>query len=426
MALYELYYILIWAFAIIFLIRTMQNPALIYHYPYMISFAFVVFILPQAVVIYSKNIFSSDSMNRLFLMTVLCWAMSFIGWYSYKPKSLTFSRTFNRPYNENTLSIINGFFICVGIIFDIISNRIFKTEEFGGQATGIVTIYLFFRQLLFYGAGLSLSLWLKKRKNIDLFFTLIGVLYGLYIGILQGRRTQTLYTLIILGLPLFLYLKLKPSRLIIVFFMVLSLVIIPSMGQYRQILDSSENTSTFFQRLFSEMDFKKNLKEFYVNAKSIELVNGGYVIDYTYRTSNYRMGTGYWNEIVFRFVPAQIVGKETKKSLMVDFDFFAHSRRDVRQFNPNYILGGTTTGMADAFHEFDYWGCLFFFFIAMFMKRIWFTITETKNHFLIVLYAIMLVDSIISVTHSTNSFLPGFISVLIFLFFAQWLCKASE
>ena len=205
--------------------------------------------------------------------------------------------------------------------------------------------------------------------------------------------------------------------------MILSFLIIPSMGQYRQILKSSGDATTFFQRLFSEMDFKKNLKDFYSNAESIELVNGGYVIDYTYRTSGYTMGTGYWNEIVFRFVPAQIVGKETKKSLMVDFDLFTTKRNDIREYNPNYIVGGTSTGIADAFREFDYLGCLFFFFIAMFMKKIWFTINETKNHFIQVLYAILLIDGIISVTHSSSTYFPGLISIFIFLFLAQWISR---
>jgi hypothetical protein len=423
---YELYYILIWAFAIFFLVRVMQDPSLIYHYPYIISFGFVVFTLPQVVLVYTRHIFPADSINRLFLMTVLCWGMAFAGWYSYKPKSFIFRKIFLKSYDETKLSTVSAVFIVVGIFFNIISYRILNTEDFGGQATGIVTIYLFFQQLLFLGTGLCLSLWLKNRKSINLIFAIVGILYGLYIGILLGRRTQALYTLIILGLPFFLYLKRKPSRLIILSFMILSLLVIPSMSQYRQILKTSKDTSSFFQRLFSEMDFQKNLKEFYINAKSIELVNGGYVIDYVYRTSNYRMGTGYWNALVFRFVPAQLVGGDIKKSLMLDFDLFAASRKDVKAYNPNYIPGGTTTGMADAFREFDYWGCFFFFFVGIFMKRIWFTIKETRNHFLIVLYAIQLVDAIISVTHSTSTFLPGFISTFIFLFFAQWLCNATE
>ena len=149
MPLTELYHILIWGFAIIFFIRVMQDPALMYQYPYMISFGFVVFTLPQVVLIYSKGIFTPDSMNRLFLMTLLCWGMSYLGWYTYKPKSLIFRKTFIANYNEERLSLVGIAFIVVGIFFNIISYRIFAKEDFGGQATGIVTIYLFFNNYYF-------------------------------------------------------------------------------------------------------------------------------------------------------------------------------------------------------------------------------------------------------------------------------------
>lgn len=422
----ELYNILIWALGIFFLIKMMQNPALIYHFPYMMSFGFVVFVLPQVFVIQQKQIFSIDVTNRLFLMTLLCWSMSFLGWFGFKPRFVIFKETFLGQYDEEKAGLAGAALVTLGVLFNFMAYRILTTQEFENQqATGIVTIFIFLQQLLFLGTGLSLSLWLKHKRKICLVFAVLGLLYGFYIGVLQGRRTQTLYTLMVLGVPLYVKLAIKPSRIIIVSFLVMAFLIVPSMGQYRQILKTSDNTSEFFQRLFSEMDFGKNLKDFYVNAKSIELVNAGYMIDHTYKNNDYTLGSGYWNELVTRFVPAQFVGPELKKALKLKVTLMPRSSDKQAKYNPNYVLGSTNTGIGDSFKEFDYFGSFFFFLVGMFMRRLWHSIEETRNPFMQALYAVLLIEGVVGLTHGTTWFLPGFFTALIFLGLSHKYAKIS-
>ena len=157
----ELYNILIWGLAFFFLIKMMQNPALIYQFPFMMSFGFVVFILPQVFVIQQKQIFSVPVTNRLFFMTLLCWVMSFAGWFAFKPESLIFKKSFLANYDENKAGIAGALLVVLGALFNFLAFRILKTEEFENQqATGIVTIFIFLQQLLFLGTGFSLALWL--------------------------------------------------------------------------------------------------------------------------------------------------------------------------------------------------------------------------------------------------------------------------
>lgn len=422
MFLTELYYILIWLLGCFFLVRMMQKPDLIYQFPYMMSFGFVVFILPQVFVIHEKHIFNVDLTNRVFLMTLLCWAMSFIGWFAVKPKTFAFRNVFlKHEYDEKKLGIVGIIFVVLGGLFNFSASRMLKTEEFANQqATGIVTVYIFFQQLLFLGTGLCLALWLKNKQRLNLLFAALGILYGFYIGVLQGRRTQTLYTLFVLGIPLYIRYNIKPSRIIVISFMLVAFLVIPSMGQYRDILKTSDNTSQFFRRLFNEMDFSKNIHDFYVNSKSHELVNAGYMIDYTYRNGSYKMGSGYWNELVFRFVPAQVVGSDVKSALKLSVNS-GKSQRST--YNPNYILGSTNTGIGDSFNQFDYLGSLFFLFVGLFMRRLWMTIKETESPFLQVFYAILLIEGVVSLTHGTTWFLPGFISALVFLSIAHKFSK---
>jgi hypothetical protein len=421
MFLSELYYIIIWLLGLFFLIRLIQKPNLIYLFPYLIGFGFIVFILPQVFIIYETKTFKTDALNRLLLMTILCWLMCIIGWYSYKPGKGIFLKNFDVRFNEKNLSAIGIIFIGTGILFNILAYKILGDKDFSGQATGLVTIYIFLQQLLFLGTGLCLILWLKNKEKTNLFFAVIGILYGLYIGVFLGRRTQVLYTLFVLGLPLFIHLKIKPSRIIVIGFLVMSFLIIPSIGQYREILKTSKDTSQFLNRLVTEMDFAKNLHDFYSFSESIELANAGNVINYSYSNSDYKFGADYWNEIVFRFIPAQFVGRKIKEGLRIKF-----ASRSVRQMSyRNYIPGSTITGIGDSFIQFDYFGSLFFLFLGMFMKRLWFTINETKNPFLEVLYSVLLIECLISLTHGTIWYLPGFLSAFIFLSIAKQFSKTG-
>jgi hypothetical protein len=422
----ELLYIILWAFGVFFLVRILQKPELIYYFPYIMSFGFSIFILPQVYVIYEKKPFFIDDTVRLFLMTLLCWGMSFVGWYTYKPKSFVFKKSFLKDHNENKLSLVACLFVVLGIGFNFVTFQIFKTTEFEGQqATGIVTILAFFAQLLFLGTGLCLALWFKNKKTLVQVFAILGVLYCFYIGVLQGRRQQTLYALFVVGVPLFLSFQIKPSRLLVIASLVGAFLLIPSMDQYRRILKKSDDVSQFFSSVVSEIDYTKNLKDSYINSKSIELINAGYRINHAYRSGEYRTGLDYWNYLVFRFIPSQLLGKEFKQSLMVKGSIFSNPIKYTKQgYNPNYVTGTTETGIGDAFAQFDYFGCLFFFFLGMFMKRMWFTLTETRSPIVQTFYSILLIDCLIALTHGTSFFLPSFFASFMFMYAASLYSRA--
>jgi hypothetical protein len=416
----ELLYIIIWGFGIFFFVRIIQKPELIYLFPYIVSFGFAVFILPQIYAIYEKHIFSPSGINRLLFMTILCWTMSFLGWYTYSPKVAIFTGFFHNKIEKDTLGKIAMMFVFLGIVFNFIAFRKFSTEQFENQqASGLITIYVFLQQLLFLGSGLCLVLGLQKPRSIIMYVGILGIMYGFYIGIFQGKRSIALYTAFVLGVPLYLKYNFKPSRVIVVCSLLIAFFIIPSMDEYRRILKAANNTSELVQGI-SSIDFGKNVHNSFANAESIELANAGHMINRTYQTGEYKIGLDYWNQLIFRFVPAQLVGKQFKNSLMLyDSPFASGKRISTTTYNSEYIVGSTFTGIGDSFLQFDYFGCLFFFLIGMFMKKMWFTIQSTKNNFVQVLYSILLIESVVSLTHGTVWFLPGFISALIFLSLAH-------
>ena len=71
--------------------------------------------------------------------------------------------------------------------------------------------------------------------------------------------------------------------------------------------------------------------------------------------------------MVFNFVPAQLFGSEFKSSLEIPLN----ERQFSVDYESDWVLGSTNTGMADAFASFWYFGALKFFVIAYLLGRIY-------------------------------------------------------
>jgi hypothetical protein len=104
------------------------------------------------------------------------------------------------------------------------------------------------------------------------------------------------------------------------------------------------------------------------------------------------------NGLVASYVPAQLVGQETKNALQFDL-----GEADLEP--PGFAPGGgsTFTGMADSFGSFGYLGCLKFFLISMVLRR---TLEKAKTGCLSAqaVYLLAITPALHAITHSTNNF----------------------
>src|SRR5262249_51556279 len=80
--------------------------------------------------------------------------------------------------------------------------------------------------------------------------------------------------------------------------------------------------------------------------------------------NEYDFGGYHWNQFIHGYFPGQIFGYDMKKSLMFP-------TRDLLKEKLGYTppVGVTSTGMADAFGSFWYFGCLKFLVIGYVMGR---------------------------------------------------------
>jgi len=154
-----------------------------------------------------------------------------------------------------------------------------------------------------------------------------------------------------------------------------------------------------------------------------ELTFAAYYIADVDRSGNFSYGAGYWNQLVFRFVPAQLVGADLKAGLQ----FYSPRANFSDTSLPLGVFPGTTiTGMADSYQAFGFLGCLFFALPAALFKNLWTAARHRNGLAAQLLYSQSIICAMRSVTHQSVDFLPGLLYNLIFMCLVFWYAKDSR
>jgi hypothetical protein len=139
-----------------------------------------------------------------------------------------------------------------------------------------------------------------------------------------------------------------------------------------------------------------------LSGKILELRNAAAAIDSVSRTGAYGLGTGYWDAIVFRYVPGQLVGFDVKRGLQFNWNVSIFDDIGYRVHS-----GTTTTAIADTFVQFGYVGCLFFFAQGYLFKRIWLRAVRSESIIAQIAYISLMTPAMVGVTHGSMWFLQA-------------------
>jgi hypothetical protein len=186
-----------------------------------------------------------------------------------------------------------------------------------------------------------------------------------------------------------------------------AMLAIPMTAQYRSLAQNSEWNE------IPQMDPVGNFKK-YVNQETpvLELRNAAFIIQAA-KIDGYYYGESYWDIMVFRFVPAQLLGKSFKEGIMFrpSVDKFA----GIQKLGYSFPGGTTPTGIADSFQEFGWFGCLFFALLGHFFKTLWKSTIGQNTIMAKVFYIQLITTAMLTVTHGTVVSLPDISYYAIFL-----------
>ena len=412
------YFALFVLILVVTLSRVAWKPARIFEYPYFMAGVFAVFIVPQA---YSLMLFPggvrASSVEDVLLVTCLCLGAGILGY-----QAPIYSRGFQfliRPLDPNRLFHFGLGMILVGTL----SYLLIPAEEarFGsrGGLTGVVVIYLFFVGLAPPGFAVCLLLFRQKATFMRGLAVAMGtVIPGM--AIYAGRREAAVTFGLTLALTRY-FTTGKPLPRVAVFGALLfAMFAIPATGAYRSLVKEGKAEQV------TKLDLYQIFNTFVQQESVLELRNAAAIIDATQMSGHYNWGSSYWNQLVFRFVPAQIVGMDLKNGLMLGRGSVQQIYRGDERLKFEISPGSTNTGMADTFEEFGWLGCMFFFFLAMIFRTVWTAALQPQALFAQLFYIMVCSSGMRTVTHQSVDFFPGMIYQLIFLSIGFWYSAVPQ
>jgi len=379
-----LYFIPFVVACVLLFTATVVRPRLIYEFPYFMAGTFIAFILPQAYALY-KNAWGGVYLESTLLMCCLCLAAC---WFGYLPRAHTgFLQKLNVPVSTSRFLHGGIVLVLVGYYFTYKFGTL-PEDDITSSLTGIGTIYLFFGGLAYPGFAICFYCALKTRSVFAWAMSAVAAWIPFQAAIFYGRREPTALFLISLAMSLFFLREKQAPRFVVIGAVLGAMFIIPAVGEYRKTAAQDPIEA------WKQLDVVQQFNEYFdVNAVS-EVKNAAVLIAATRESGAYQWGAGYWNRLVFRFVPAQFLGESFKNSLMI---------------------GGEQRDLGDSFNQFDYFGCLLFAAMAYLFKNLWAAAKQPNGTVAQILYIQTTTSAMRALTHETIDFLPGFIYSALFI-----------
>lgn len=404
------FYCLVAVLAYMFL-PTIRKPTCIFEYPQFMAAVFLAFIVPQAVsLLRFPGSTPAGALTSVLLMCCLCAAMCWAGYrVRLKPRAL---RLLNHQADPARLFIGGLVFVACGYFFNYLISLMSDEETGGSMWSGKVNIYGFFAQLIYPGFAICLITALRQRNQIIPWMAVsVAAILPIEAIVLRGRREPATQFVLTILLTLFYVKRWSPPRWLVVGAVFLAMLAIPAAGTYRTIATAGAWDYLPNFSLLENFDH-------YVNSESsiLELRNAALLMEATKRTNSYEYGTAYWDQLVFRFVPAQIVGAQTKQALMFHTaDERAATEELSMGFGYDTPTGSTLTGVGDVFRQFGYFGCLFFAVLGICLRPLYELSLRPDATFAQLFYIQIATSPMRAVTHQTVDFLPGIVYNAFFL-----------
>lgn len=388
----------------------LMRPERAIQFPFLGVVGFSAYVLPQLYGSSQLPMVPASALEKTLLMSIFCLVAAYFGYVNNKRPALLFGQWL---YNYRKLQLASIWLTTVGVYFFYKMNLLAPEVSlaYGGAWTGPITIYAFLSGLLTLGFILALNLHLRRPSFVTLVVMLIGVALYLDRIVIHGRRRALIELGIIVLMALWFHRRWVPPRWAIIAAVVVGTLVINAIAQYRGLMleeDRSTWTGAGVAEI-SEIDFVGNLMDTLKGRKAgYDGLNAIYYIDATDRELNFDYGLSLYNKFINEYIPGQIIGKDVKRALKIEF---GNSYGDLGHV---FHAGTTNTGIGDAFKSFWYFGFVKFLLIGYLMSR-WFRAAERGVLAAQVIVSAIAYYGIAAFGFSTDAFFIRFVFLGIFL-----------
>lgn len=329
-------------------------------FPFLLGVAVLMQVVPELTILRGGEPLLSDvARARPALMAVACLAMAMAGYFaSARPPA-----AFNWPLREDRLFVGAVVLAALGTVFGRLIVAL-PEEVLRSAWTGRPVAYLFFAKAGIYGFAILLIVFLRRRRWLGL--VLAAPIAVAYIdAILIGRRTPTVEFFLLLMSLVWFNRRVMPPRWAIVAGIMLFGIYAANVGDQReQVAKQGVGRATAARAIVANV--RNWLAGRRAPRESVEMRNAAYLMDGASQSGTYNYGAALYNQVVFAYVPAQVVGAAVKQALMIPVPDSAYEVH-------GFVMprGTCNSGLADAFQAFGYLGALLFLPIGYVMRRLW-------------------------------------------------------
>lgn len=385
-----------------------------YEFPFWAGVIALGWFYPQAIGGYSKSwCYPEGAYATGLFFASLCTVALWAGFERAMRKGIKRNRLLKMKFNSSKLFLVGAIFIVVGFYFmwellNLPEDMLAKT-----QWTGATVKYLFLSNIFKIGFLIFLVLYFKARRWLDyrfLVFIIPCFLLLFSAVLLHGRRAEMMELFSYLAVSLWFVRRFSLPRGGLIALVFIGIVMINGIAEYRNIMN--DKGRSFKERVaeVSNADFlassgillEESGREFSNYIMYRKLIADMYIYDF---------GVKHWNDIVFNYVPAQIVGKNLKSSLMLPLPNVI--RLAEQRYGYAFYTGTVSTGYLDAFGSFWWFGFVKFSIIGWIMGVLY-RYAIDQSFLSQILYAYVLTTAMHAISHGTNQIL---FSVWVYFFF---------
>ncbi|MFC7053961.1 hypothetical protein ACFQI3_14805 [Hansschlegelia quercus] len=395
-------HVLIGLFALLclgILVAGLRRREGVYEYPFLAGAIAIAFLLPQLPGLADNMFLPADGFAKTLIFTIFCIAVIPIGWRSAARPLIAAPI----PLSESRLFIASAILSAAGAGFYVAVGRLPPETMVSTTISGVPVVLLFFSKMLVFGFAIA-ALCMVRRPSWPWLAIVLGdsILYLDRI-VVTGKRGEALEYVLIVAMSFWFLRGLVLPRALVVAGLFFGVLGMTSTEDYRAITRRGETPTL---ETLSQIDVSANF-ETLLSSGGAEFQNAIMRIDLVSSSQGFDYGLFHWNELVMAFVPAQLVGETTKRSLLIETPEAID-----RFYLPS--TGTTQTGFADAFGSFGYLGFLKFFAIAWLMRRLHrgASLGDASSQ---IIYMLSVVPAMNVLSHHTNWIVTAWVQMAIFL-----------
>jgi hypothetical protein len=380
------------------------RPSRVYQFPFLAGCVFALWAWPQFYRLHASGAVPDNMLNKALVMSILCSGMCYFGYL----KGTRPIQKLNWTFNRNRLGYAAFVMTVIGLVFQYKLSQI-PDEVIGTQMSGLPVIYLFFAEFLVFGFALAVFLVYRRFTWWTFAIASLGALSYVHTIVFGGRREGAIQFFFIIGILAWFVRKKLPPRPVIVCGILAGSFLCYNISVYRSAM---KHGSLFSGGSGANISQLKQMNAF--TEEGTEMQNAVYYISATERLGAYDFGLFHWNQLVSLYLPAQIFGLSAKQNLMSLGGLLKVYSNAGKVYGYEWATGTTPGGITDAFASFWYFGCLEFFAIGYFMRRLYESALRGSPVWQIAC-ALMTVYSLLAITHNTDHAVAPWVQAALFL-----------